>query len=125
MAKKKQFAGKETKLAKLPLTQVLANQGDETAPGGPTWAPPTSAGPMAYLSPQPGEPAAGPLTAAYLYLIQELTTLRSRLLPSASLSWLTPQPALPRGLTDRRRLAQALRQAREGLQDLHRLLGRV
>lgn len=31
MAKKKQLAGKQTKLAKLPLTRVLARQTEETA----------------------------------------------------------------------------------------------
>ena len=35
MAKKKQFAGKKTKLAKLPLTQALASQVEGGAPFAP------------------------------------------------------------------------------------------
>lgn len=122
MAKKKQLAGKTTKLAKLPLTQALTGQEEETAPWGPAGVASTPASQRALLSRDPDAEALKPLAAAYLYLIQELTTLRSHLLPPANPPILTPPPTLPRDLPDRHRLARALRQAREGLRDLHTLL---
>jgi hypothetical protein len=76
MAKKKQFAGKKTKLARLPLTQALTSQ----AEGGSTSSPLRP--PLSLLASEPltwDEVSAGrggPLAAAFLFLVQELADLR-------------------------------------------------
>jgi len=120
MAKKKQLAGKKTRLAKLPLTLVLAGQTETTVP----WDSPP---PPAFPGPRPLPPSwqraaagdAGPLAAAYLYLFQELAALRSQLRPAAR----PPENAvLPPYLPDPYLINLALKQARKGLQDLYRLL---
>ena len=120
MAKKKQLAGKKTRLAKLPLTQVLAGQTEAAAPFRP---PP----PLPFSGPRPLPPSwqraaeggAGPLAATYLYLFQELAALRSQLRPAAG----PPENAmLPPYLPDPHLINLALKQARKGLQDLYRLL---
>jgi hypothetical protein len=139
MAKKKQLAGKKTKLAKLPLTQVLAGQAEEASP----WGPP--ADPLAALAPlappaapeQPAarqlpfsweeaqEGAAGPLAAAYLHLVRELAALRSQLQPGAARGTGgggSNPGSLPPQVPPPRQILGALRLARAGLQDLHRLL---
>jgi hypothetical protein len=128
MAKKKQLAGKKTKLAKLPLTQVLASQGEEIAPWGLPLETPPPAAPGAPLSQEGageggGEGAAGPLGEVYLHLVQELAALKSQLQPAAA----TPagwRQSLPSQAPAPHRLRLVLRQVREGLQDLHRLLSR-
>ncbi len=122
MAKKKQLAGKKTKLAKLPLTRVLAGQGEGAVPGDQTPAVTNAAGRVAYLPAAPEEGAAGWQAATYLYLLQELTSLRSQLLAPASLSSFSPQPAPPQFLPDPYRLSLALRQARNGLRELQQAL---
>ena len=65
MAKKKQLAGKTTKLAKLPLTQALAEQSEDA--GRPVPADLRAHG------------GAEPLGAVYLHVIRELTSLLSQL----------------------------------------------
>lgn len=121
MAKKKQLAGKKTRLARLPLTQVLASQTEDSAPWGPP-LPPALSG-SRQLSPpreKAAEGGAGPLAATYLYLCQELAALRSQLQPAAAGP---PENAvLPPLLPDPHRINLALKQARKGLQDLYRLL---
>lgn len=121
MAKKKQLAGKKTRLARLPLTQVLAGRTEDTAPWGPP-PPPALSGPRP-LPPsweRAAEGSAGPLAATYLYLFQELAALRSQLRPAAVGP---PENAvLPPYLPDPYLLNLALKQARKGLQDLYRLL---
>lgn len=124
MAKKKQFAGKKTKLAELPLTRVLEKRAEDEA----AWEELQTS---AAISPRQlllsleraGEKAPGPLAAAYLQVLEELTVLQADLEPDAT-SPLPPdllaRPALPPA----RNLKQALRQAREGLEDLHRLLSK-
>jgi hypothetical protein len=115
MAKKKQLAGKQTKLAKLPLTRALAG---EPADAVPQEAAPAAPAPR--LPEAPG-PSATPLGAAYLELVQELTALRSQLGPDGVLPF--PEIAsltLPRAQP--LQLRRALRHAQKGLQDLHRLL---
>jgi len=119
MAKKKQLAGKETKLARLPLTRVLAGQAEEPAPSGPL---PVAAAPRSPQAPVPEMPAS-PLATAYLELVQELAALRSQLgpdgvLPFPEIASLTIPRAQPL------RVRQVLRLAQKGLQDLHRLLSR-
>ncbi len=117
MAKKKQLAGKKTRLAKLPLTQVLASQTEGTAPWGPLLSPAFSGSRQLF---SPGEKAAegggGPLPATYLYLFQELTALRSQLQPAAAG---TPENAVPPPqLPEPHRLKLAIKQARKGIKDL-------
>jgi hypothetical protein len=118
MAKKKQLAGKKTKLAKLPLTQVLASQAEEAASGGPPLASP---GPWGAPDRALEEPTA--LAAAYLKLVQELKALRSRLGPDRDLLFSEPAPFTP-PLAEPSQIRRVLRLARKGLQDLHRLLSR-
>ncbi len=124
MEKKKQLAGKKTKLAKLPLTQVLASQGEELAPWGlplDTAQPPAPGVPLSREG--AGEGAVGPLAEVYLHLVQELAALQSQIQPPAA----TPtdwRQSLPSQAPAPHRLRLVLRQVREGLQDLHRLLSR-
>jgi len=121
MAKKKQLAGKQTKLAKLPLTQVLARQAEQSASPG---LPPNPAGvgpELASLSfKKAGEGSAGHLAAAYFHVVQELAALRSQLQPAmvAPPEKAVPPPDLP----DFHQLNLVLKQARQGLKDLYRIL---
>jgi hypothetical protein len=128
MAKKKQLAGKKTKLAKLPLTQVLASQGEEIAPRGmPLDTPHLPALGVPFSREGAGEGggqgAAGPLAEVYLHLVKELAALKSQLQPAAATpaGWLQ---SLPSQAPAPHRIRLVLRQVREGLQDLHRLLSR-
>jgi hypothetical protein len=114
MAKKKQFAGKKTKLAKLPLTQVLAGQGGETAPGGQLLAAPAPQ----VLPLERGEGTTGALTPVYLNLVQELLVLRSHLSPASPEFRIFTLP----GEAEPHRLQQVLRQARESLLQLYHCL---
>jgi hypothetical protein len=94
MAKKKQLAGKKTKLAKLPLTQVLAGQAEEPAP----WGPPSGAHQLPLARGEAREGAAGPLAVIYLDLVQELSALKSQLQPGltgAPQSGATPGSSSP------------------------------
>ncbi|MBI4644787.1 MAG: hypothetical protein HY790_00950 [Deltaproteobacteria bacterium] len=122
MAKKKQFAGKKTKLAELPLTRVLEQKaGDEAAWEELQTSAATGSRQLFLSLERTGEEAAGTLAAAYLQVLQELTGLQADLEPDAAsspLPALLPRPAIPPA----RNLIQALRLARKGLQDLHRLL---
>jgi hypothetical protein len=128
MAKKKQLAGKKTKLAKLPLTQVLASHGEEIALRGlplDTPQPPAPGVPFPRQGAGEGSGAggAGPLAEVYLHLVQELAALKSQLQPAAA----TPagwRQSLPSQAPAPHRLRLVLGQVREGLQDLHRLLSR-
>jgi hypothetical protein len=122
MAKKKQFAGKKTKLAELPLTRVLEQRAEDEATGEELQTSATTGSRQLLLSlERTGEEAARTLAAAYLQVLQELTGLQADLEPEAA----SPPPSdllLPTTLPPARNLIQALRQAREGLEDLHRLL---
>jgi hypothetical protein len=125
MAKKKQFAGKKTKLAKLPLTQALTSQ----AEGGVTLSPPRPS--LSLLAPEPltwDEVSAGrggPLAAAFLSLVRDLADLRlavqSSPVPAGDhyLIYLPDQVPQPPGII------QALRQARQSLQDLQTQLSHL
>ncbi len=129
MAKKKQLAGKETKLAKLPLTRVLAGQAAEeaTAPWGPPALPPspeTESRQLPLTWEQVGEGAAGPLAAAYLGVLEELAALQAEFPPTPGGTALNSPPPLPASLPSSHHLEQALRQAFKELQNLERLLSR-
>ncbi len=110
MAKKKQLAGKTTKLAKLPLTQALTEHAEEAG-----------------RQPPPGHPSPGlaePLGAIYLHLIRELTSLLSELqAPADNLP--QHQSYLPPHVPKPQQLRQSLRLAQQGLLDLHLLLSRA
>jgi hypothetical protein len=122
MAKKKQFAGKKTKLAELPLTRALERKaGDEVA-----WEELQAAAGASprqlFLSLERTAPeVSGLLAAAYQQIIQELTILQADLGAQAPASSAAPD-SLPSILPPSRNLKQALLQARASLQDLHRLL---
>jgi hypothetical protein len=118
MAKKKQFAGKETKLARLPLTQALTSQAEGVA----TSAPPRPS--LSLLAPEPltwDEVSAGrggPLAAAFLFLVRELADLRLAVQSSPGLPEANHQSYLPDRVPEPHGIMQALHQARESLQDL-------
>jgi hypothetical protein len=125
MAKKKQFAGKKTKLAWLPLTQALTSQ----AEGGATLSPPRPS--LSLLAPEPltwDEVSAGrggPLAAAFLFLVRELADLRSAVHPSAGPAGANYRIYLPAQVPQPPGIIQALDQARQSLQDLQRQLSEV
>ncbi|MFZ2087078.1 MAG: hypothetical protein WAU47_00760 [Desulfobaccales bacterium] len=122
MSKKKQLSGKKTKLAKLPLTEALSRQMED--PGHET---PAAVVPKVEFS-QPAfswesleAGAAGLLTAAYVLVFHDLMSLKSEVpwtseenFPSADIQPTSPLPA--------HQVKQALRQAKEDLSDLARLL---
>ncbi len=122
MAKKKQLAGKKTKLAKLPLTKVLARQAEETALGG-----------LFPAAPDPGSVTSslprtevdrgtdGPLAAAFFQVIQDLLDLQSQLPVRGELAANRPD-SLPRAIPSPSRLKQVLLDTREALRDLKHFL---
>ena len=124
MAKKKQFAGKKTKLAKLPLTQALASQAASEAEA------PSATSQLSFIPPSPltwDEVRAGrggPLAITFLSLVQDLAALKLAMQdpPAALTADLTA--FLPEGVPPLPRILQALRQARQSLRDLHHLLVR-
>jgi hypothetical protein len=123
MAKKKQLAGKETKLARLPLTRALARQ--EGA--GEFLGPPAASLPALDARQLPlswedlGEGAGGALAAAYLETLTDLANLKQDLGAKRDPA-LSNSPPLPEAIPPARSLHQALRQAQKGLQALHRIL---
>ena len=123
MAKKKQLAGKETKLAKLPLTRALARQEGAVEPLGPSGASPNGLEPrqLPLSWADLGEGACAPLAAAYLETLTDLTNLNQDL-GAKKVSTASKAPPLPEAVPPARSLHQALRQAQKGLQDLHRIL---
>jgi len=126
MAKKKQFAGKKTKLAKLPLTQALSGQ----TPEAPSWGPPPAAAESeSGQLPPPWEGvargAADPLAAAYLQVIQELVTLQSELPAPKGEAALNPGRLLPANIPPPHRLKSALRRVQKDLRDLWLFISRT
>lgn len=125
MAKKKQFAGKETKLARLPLTQALTSQ----AEGGATLSPPRPS--LSLLAPEPltwDEVSAGrggPLAAAFLFLIRELADLRFAVQSLPGAAEANHRIYLPDRVPQASGIMRALRQARESLQDLQTQLSHL
>lgn len=122
MSKKKQLAGKKTKLANLPLTAALSRQIEGSGDGG---RPPAASEtglpqlPLSWESLEEG--AAGLLNAAYVLVVRDLLRLTAEFPWTASeglvLKELSSQTALPA-----QEVKQALRQAKEELSDLYRLL---
>jgi hypothetical protein len=121
MAKKKQFAGKKTKLARLPLTQALASQVES---GGLAPAPLTPP-PFRHLPVTWDEVNAGrgePTAAAFLFLVRELADLTSQLQANQVPAPVNHRIFLPQRVPGPARLARALREAQESLRDLKGLL---
>jgi len=123
MAKKKQFAGKKTKLARLPLTQALTSQAEGEATLSPP--PPRSLSlftqaPLTWDEISAGQ--GGPLAAAFLFLVRELTDLKSAL-PGAAAAYYGHY--LPERVPQPVRIKEALRQARQSLQELQGLLSHL
>jgi hypothetical protein len=123
MAKKKQFAGKKTKLARLPLTQALTSQVEGGADLSPS--PPL---PLALFPPAPltwdevNAGRGGPLAAAFLFLVRELADLRLALQTSPGSAAANHRIYLPGQVPGTPGIMQALRQARQSLRDLQNLL---
>lgn len=109
MAKKKQLAGKTTKLAKLPLTQALTEQSEEAERQAP---PAFAAG---------GER----LGAVYLHVIRELTSLMDQLQAGDEVFPPHRRGLLPPLIPKPQQLRQTLRLARQGLQELHQFLSLI
>jgi hypothetical protein len=119
MAKKKQFAGKETKLARLPLTQALASQAEGGASLSPAPSPSLSLFsqiPRTWDEVRAGR--GGPLVAAFLSLVRELADLKGELQSSPEPPAVNHRVFLPERVPSHPRIRQALRQARQSLQDL-------
>jgi hypothetical protein len=122
MSKKKQFSGKKTKLAKLPLTEALSRQMQEPADKTPPPVAPEIINQQQTFSWESlEEGAAGLLTAAYCLVVQDLLSLKNEV-PWASEQVLAAQDILPKSPLPAPQVKQALRQAREDLSDLYRLL---
>ena len=122
MAKKKQFAGKKTKLARLPLTQALTSQAEGGAILSPL--PPSlslfTQAPLAWDEVSVGR--GGPLAAAFLFLVRELVDLKLALQPSPGPAAANHRIYLPDRVPQPPGIVEALRQARQGLRDLQSLL---
>jgi hypothetical protein len=119
MAKKKQFAGKKTKLARLPLTQALTSQAAGEATLSPP--PPLSLSLFAQAALTWDEVSAGrggPLAAAFLFLVRELADLRLAVQSSPGPAEANHRIYLPDRVPPPAGIMQALRQARQSLQDL-------
>ena len=111
MAKKKQLAGKTTKLAKLPLTQALAEQSEEA----------DRRLPLALAASGSGER----LGAVYLHVIRELTSLMDQLQADPEVLLQPHRPLLPPLIPKPQQLRQTLRLAQQGLRELHLFLSGV
>jgi hypothetical protein len=119
MAKKKQFAGKETKLARLPLTQALTSQ----AEGAATMSPPPPRSLSLFIQApltwdEVGAGRGGPLATAFLFLVRELAELRSALQASPGSAGANYHHYLPDRVPQPPGIKEALRQARQSLRDL-------
>jgi hypothetical protein len=126
MAKKKQFAGKKTKLAKLPLTQALANQAEDMGQASSS-RPPSLLG-FDRVSPTWDEVSADggdSLAAAFIYLVRELADLKFRLQSTPDLPLDNPRTFLPPRVPHPLKLAHDLNQARQSLLDLQGLLSQL
>jgi hypothetical protein len=123
MAKKKQFAGKKTKLARLPLTQALANQLEGGASGSPL---PTSSLALSTQLPLTWEEIevgrGEPLMTAFISLVRELAELQAELRAPLGSPAVNLRTFLPDRLPPQPQVRRALHQARQSLLDLQSLL---
>jgi hypothetical protein len=121
MSKKKQLDGKKTKLAKLPLTEALSRQMEEPASSSPVVVPEMKNAQPTFSWESLEEGAAGLLAAAYALVVQDLLSLKKEV-PWASEEVLPPVQIVPTTTLPAHQVKQALRQAKEELSDLYRLL---
>lgn len=121
MSKKKQLSGKKTKLAKLPLTEALTRELEEPANNSPAVNEelPNQQPTFSWESLEEG--AAGLLTAAYVLVVKDLLSLKNEV-PWASEEVFSPDDILPKTPLPAPQIKQALRQTRDDLSDLSRLL---
>ena len=110
MEKKRQLAGKTTKLAKLPLTLALVEQSEASGGGAAAAA--------------AARETAEPLGAVYIHLIRELSFLLSQLQAGPQMSMPPPRALLPPHVPQPQQIRESLRLAQQGLQDLQFLLSR-
>ena len=123
MAKKKQFAGKKTKLARLPLTQALTSQAEAEASLSPTLRPALSLFTQAFITwDEVSAGHGGPLAGAFLFLVRELADLKLTLQSSPGPVAANHLIYLPDRVPQPPGIMQALRQARQSLQDLQSLM---
>jgi hypothetical protein len=123
MAKKKQFAGKKTKLARLPLTQALASRDEVEASSPPPAAPPLLVPVQRALTwDEVGAGRGEVLAETFLALVRDLADLRAVLQTSRETPAADHRALLPEAVPPPPRLTDALRQARQSLLDLQGLL---
>jgi hypothetical protein len=121
MSKKKQLSGKKTKLAKLPLTETLTRHMEEPDEEAPVIAPKVEISQPTFSWESLEAGAAGLLTAAYVLVVQDLISLKNEV-PWSSEEVLTPEEIQPSTPLPAHQVKQALREAKEYLSDLYRLL---
>lgn len=121
MSKKKQLSGKKTKLAKLPLTEALSRHLEEPGDSPPVMVPRAESAQPAFSWESLEEGAAGLLTAAYVLVVQDLINLKDEV-PWTSEEVLSPLEMQPTTRLPAQQVKQALRQAKEELSDLYRML---
>jgi hypothetical protein len=109
MEKKRQFAGKTTKLARLRLTQALVEQSEASGEGAAAAA--------------AARETAEPLGAVYIHLIRELSFLLNQL-QAGPQTPVPPRGLLPPYIPQPQQIRMSLRFAQQGLQDLQFLLSR-
>jgi hypothetical protein len=110
MGKKRQFTGKTTKLARLPLTLALAEQSEVSGGGAAAVA--------------AARETTEPLGAIYIHLIRELSFLLSQLQAGPQTPVPPPRALLPPHVPQPQQIRKSLRLAQQGLQDLQFLLSR-
>jgi hypothetical protein len=119
MAKKKQFAGKKTKLARLPLTQALTSQAEAETVLSPPQPPPLSLFTQALLTwDEVSTGQGGSLAAAFLFLVRELAALKGALQSFPASDAADHRMYLPDHVPPPAGIMQALHQARQSLRDL-------
>ncbi len=121
MSKKKQLDGKKTKLAKLPLTEALSRQMEEPVNNSPVAVPELKSAQPTFSWESLEEGAAGLLAAAYALVVQDLLSLKNEV-PWASEEVLTSVEVVPTTTLPAHQVKQALRQAKEELSELYRIL---
>ena len=121
MSKKKQLDGKKTKLAKLPLTEALSRQMEEPVNNSPVIVPEVKSAQPAFSWESLEEGAAGLLAAAYALMVQDLLSLKTEV-PWASEEVVSSVQIRPNTGLPAHQVKAALRQAKEELSDLYRLL---
>jgi hypothetical protein len=122
MSKKKQLDGKKTKLAKLPLTEALSRQMEvESAPNSTVVLPEVQNTQPTFSWESLEEGAAGLLAAAYALVVQDLLSLKKEV-PWASEEVISSVEIVPSTTLPAHQVKQALRQAKEELSDLYRML---